>query len=260
MSLHPAFLTRPLAHRGLHDRDSGIVENSPAAFRAAIAGGYGIELDIQMSADRRAMVFHDERLDRLTHQKGPVNKRRAADLRMTPLKNSGDTIPTLAEVLELVAGQVPLLIEIKDQDGALGRDTGALEADTARLLASYSGPVAVMSFNPHAIAAMRALAPGIAAGLVTDPFNPVHWPDVPAERLRELADMPDLARLRADFISHNRADLGSKAVAAVRANGMPVLCWTVRSPDQEAEARRFADNTTFEGYLPAPSPPDPAHK
>ncbi|MBZ0128247.1 MAG: phosphodiesterase [Rhodobacteraceae bacterium] len=250
MPLHPAFLTRPLAHRGLHDRRNGIIENSVSAFRAAIAAGYGIELDIQMSADRRAMVFHDEWLDRLTHQTGPVNAHRAATLRAMPLKDSADAIPTLAEVLELVAGRVPLLIEIKDQDCTLGPHTGALEADTARLLAGYAGPVAVMSFNPHAIGVMRAIAPSIAAGLVTDPFDPAEWPDVPTERLQALAAMPDLARLRADFISHNRADLHSPVVAGVKANGLAVLCWTVRSPEQEAEARRVADNITFEGYLP----------
>lgn len=251
MALNPDFLTRPLAHRGLHDRKAGIVENSPSAFRAAIAAGYGIELDIQMSADQRAMVFHDDDLDRLTYETGPIRTRVAADLRTIRLKDSTDTIPTLAEVLKLVAGQVPLLIEIKDQDGALGPNTGALEDDTARLLASYAGPVAVMSFNPHAIAAIRALAPGIAAGFVTDPFDTADWPDVSADRLQALATLPDITRLRADFISHNRADLGSPAVAAAKASGLPILCWTVRSAVQERAARKVADNITFEGYLPS---------
>lgn len=250
MALNPDFLTRPLAHRGLHDRKAGIVENSPSAFRAAIAAGYGIELDIQMSADQRAMVFHDDDLDRLTYETGPIRTRVAADLRTIRLKDSTDTIPTLAEVLKLVAGQVPLLIEIKDQDGAMGPNIGPLEAATAGALRGYGGPIAVMSFNPNSVAEMARICPDVPRGITTSSYDPDDWPFGPAicERLR---DIPDFDRVKAVFISHESSDLGRARVRELRASGVPVLCWTIRSAEADAQARLLADNVTFEGYLPA---------
>ena len=249
------FLRQPLAHRGYHDVARGVPENSRAAFQAAIDAGYGIELDVQMSSDQRAMAFHDDDLDRLTHETGPVRNRSAAQLAAIPLKGGSEAVPTLQEALDLVAGRVPLLIEIKDQDGALGPNVGALEAALAQDLQGYDGAVAVMSFNPHAVAAFTKLAPQYAVGLVTDPYFEDHWPNVPAERREELRAIPDYDRLGASFISHLQADLASPRVAELKDKGANILCWTVRSTRQEQVARKVADNITFEGY--APSFPDP---
>ncbi len=249
MALPVEFLCQPLAHRGLHDLAHGLPENSPAAFQRAIDHGYGIELDVQLSADGQAMVFHDEDLDRLTEETGPITARTAAALGQIPLTAGQDNIPTLTEVLAQVNGQVPLLIEIKDQDGQLGPNTGLLECAVARDLAKYQGPVAVMSFNPHAVAAFTKAAPNIAVGLVTCDFTDKGWEAVPDDRRAQLTQLPDLARLNASFISHDRADLGSPVVARVKASGLPILCWTIRTPDQERAARKVADNITFEGYL-----------
>lgn len=250
MSLHPDFLTRPLAHRGLHGVTSGCPENSACAFSAAILAGYGIECDLQLSADGRAMVFHDDDLDRLTFETGPVRARTAAELGKIRLKGWTDTIPTLEAMLDLVTGRAPLLIEIKDQDGALGPDVGPLEAATAAALQGYGGPVAVMSFNPHSVAAFAALAAGVPVGLVTDPFKAGDWPEVSQARRDELARIPDFDRIRASFISHNVDDLRSPHVARVKAGGARVFCWTVRSAAREADARQVADNITFEGFRP----------
>lgn len=250
MTLHPDFLTRPLTHRGLHGNTSGCPENSESAFSAAIIAGYGIECDLQLSADGQAMVFHDYELDRLTFETGPVRQRTAAELGQIRLRGWTDTIPTLDQVLTLVAGRAPLLIEIKDQDGALGTDVGPLEAATAEALKGYDGPVAVMSFNPHAVAAFANAAPGVPVGLVTDPFHPEDWPLVPRARLEELATIPDYDRLGAAFISHNVDDLGSAHVARLKAAGAKVFCWTVRSAAQAEQARKVADNITFEGFRP----------
>ena len=155
--LPDAFLRAPLAHRALHDVTDGRPENSRAAIRAAIAQGYGIEIDLQLSADDQAMVFHDYALDRLTDGTGPVRAVPAGTLGAMSLLGGDEGIPTLDEVLDLVAGQVPLLIEIKDQDGAMGDNIGPLEASTAAALKGYDGPVAVMSYNPHAVARMAQL-------------------------------------------------------------------------------------------------------
>ncbi|NOX40349.1 MAG: phosphodiesterase [Alphaproteobacteria bacterium] len=249
MALHPDFLSKPLAHRGLHDVANGIAENSLAAFARAIRHGYGIELDIQPSRDQNAIVFHDKMLDRLTDKSGAVSALTAAELGQIRLKGGADNIPDLREVLKLVNGCAPLLIEIKDQHGRLGPTSGALEAEIARQLSDYRGPVAVMSFNPNAIAMFSRYAPQVSCGLVTANFAHSAWDFLPSERRAELAKIPDVQRLNANFISHDRGDLASKRVAELKALGVKILCWTVRSKQQEARARNFADNITFESYL-----------
>jgi glycerophosphoryl diester phosphodiesterase len=245
-----AFLRLPLAHRGLHDRAAGVIENSRAAFAAAIAAGYGIEMDIQRAADGEAMVFHDEEMGRLTGEPGLVTDYTAAALGRIALLDGGETIPTLGEVLALVAGRAPLLVEIKDQDGALGPGVGPLEARVAGLLAGYDGPVALMSFNPHSVAALAEAAPGRPRGLTTCAFDEADW-SLPDYRRAELAALADAERTGAAFVSHDREDLHNPALARLKAEGLPVLTWTVRDPAQETEARAVADNITFEGYRPA---------
>lgn len=248
--LDTLFLTTPLAHRGLHDASGECPENSRAAIRAAIDQGYGIEIDLQLSADGVAMVFHDYHLSRLTDHSGPVRQRTAADLAEMTLLGTDEGIPSLAEVLALVAGQVPVLLEIKDQDGALGPNVGALEAAAAQDVQGYVGPIAFMSFNPHSMAAMAKYAPEVARGLVTDDFGPKEWPLVPDLTCERLRDIPDFERVGASFISHDCCDLHSAPLAVLKARGVPVLCWTIRSPQEEAAARQVADNVTFENYLP----------
>ncbi|MGP3724628.1 glycerophosphodiester phosphodiesterase family protein [Cereibacter sphaeroides] len=249
--LPEAFLRLPIAHRALHDRAAGRPENSPGAIRAAIEAGYGIEIDLQLSADGVPMVFHDETLDRLTAETGPLSTRTAAELRTISLRDATDTIPTLAEVLELVAGRVPLLIEIKDQDGALGPAVGALEAATAAALEGYGGPAAVMSFNPQSMAEMARLRPDLPRGLVTSSYDPADWAPVPPETCARLRAIPDYDRVEASFVSHEAPDLDRPRVAELKAQGAAILCWTIRSPEAEALARRVAANVTFEGYRAA---------
>ncbi|WP_095880419.1 glycerophosphodiester phosphodiesterase family protein [Alloyangia mangrovi] len=249
VGLPAAFLERPIAHRALHDLATGRPENSRAAISAAIAAGYGIEIDLQLSSDGVAMVFHDERLERLTGARGLLGARDAAELSSLKLKGGEEGIPTLSEVLELVAGRVPLLIEIKDQDGALGPDVGTLEKATADALRGYEGPVAVMSFNPHSMARMARLAPQVPRGLTTDAFDPEEWSGVPGSRLEELRGIPDYARTGACFISHSWKDLDAQRVAELKKQGAAILCWTIRTPEQEARARAVAQNVTFEQYL-----------
>lgn len=248
LHLHPHFLTVPLAHRTLHDVRLGRPENSVEGTGAAIASGYGIEIDVQLSKDGCAIVFHDYVLDRLTAERGPVRDKTAAELAEIPLKGGASPLQTLPAFLELVAGRVPLLIEIKDQDGAMGPDVGPLEQAVCAALQGYDGPVALMSFNPHSVARCAELAPEIPRGLVTDPFRTLDWRKVPAGRRAELAVIPDYDHLGACFISHNARDLASPHVRKIREKGGHILCWTVRSAVQEKMARRIADNITFEGY------------
>lgn len=250
--LPDVFLQAPIAHRALHDITKNRPENSRAAIRAAIEAGYGIEIDLQLTSDDQAMVFHDYDMTRLTGQSGPIQQVTAFAASGTPLLHGDDGIPTLDDVLDIVAGRVPLLIELKDQDGAMGTNVGALERDTVRALQGYKGPVALMSFNPNSVAELARLAPHLPRGITTCAYEP-SVELLPQSVCDHLRDIPDFDRVGASFISHEAADLSRPRVAELKARGVPILCWTIRSPEQEAEARKVADNVTFEGYLAAHS-------
>ena len=241
-----AYLRAPIAHRALHDAARRRIENSASAIRAARAAGYAIEMDLQLSADGVPMVFHDEDLSRLTAEHGPLNAHTAADLTRIKLKGSDDTIPTFAQVLALVAGAVPLLIELKDQTLTMSETDARLESATAAALESYSGPAALMSFNPHCIAHLSRLAPHLPRGLTTSAYGP-DW-NLPESTRHTLRDIPEYDRTASSFISHEATDLSSPRVAQLKAKGATILCWTIRSPEAEAKARQIAQNITFEGY------------
>ena len=248
MNRFAPFLDRPIAHRALHDLGCGRPENSRAAIAAACQAGYGIEIDVQPSADGHAMVFHDYDLGRLTDAKGAIGVRSATDLARLTLNGGADGIPTLPEVLQIIEGRVPLVIEIKDQDGAMGSNVGALEKAVLAAIADYAGPFAIMSFNPHSIGVLRASGASCPLGLVTCDFAAADWPTLPEARRAELAKM-DLTAQSVEFISHGWRDLHSPRVAAAKAKGISVICWTVRSAEEEKTALKVADAVTFEGYL-----------
>lgn len=218
---------------------------------AAIAGNYGIEIDLQLSADGQAMTFHDYDLGRLTGETGPIQKRGAEELSQIGLLGGNEGIPRFSEILSLVAGKVPLVVEIKDQDGALGSNVGTLERAALEAADGYSGQIAFMSFNPHSVIALGDMAPDLTRGLTTCGKDSPDWPVSSKETRYRLAGIPDLAAAGASFISHEARDLNSPRVAEIKRAGLPVLCWTIRSPEAEEEARRIADNVTFEGYAAA---------
>lgn len=248
IQLSEAFLKAPIAHRGLHDVSAGLPENSRVAFEAAIAAGYGIELDLQLSKDGIAMVFHDYDMGRLTGQQGAVQTRTAAELQEITLLGGEETIPTLTEILALVAGRVPLLIELKDQDGLMGANIGRLEKATAEALAGYEGEVALMSFNPHSVRVMSGLCPDRARGLTTAAFGADKWPLLPKGTRDRLARIPDYEANKCSFISHEADDLDADRVQDLKRRGAHILCWTIKSQAEETAARQVAHNVTFESY------------
>ncbi|MGR3485563.1 MAG: glycerophosphodiester phosphodiesterase family protein [Paracoccaceae bacterium] len=249
MTLPDAFLTRPIAHRALHEPGAGRPENSLSAIRAAVAEGYGIEIDVQASRDGVPMVFHDYVLQRLTAAEGALATRTAAELGAIRLRDGDAGIPTLSQAIEAVAGRVPLLVEVKDQHGTMGPGPGRLERAVAALLSRAAGPVAAMSFNPHAVAAMRDAAPDLPLGLTTCAYEASDWPLLPEHLRVRLRDIPDYDALGCGFVSHDKDDLdGNARLRELKRQGAGILCWTVRSPEQERAARRIADNVTFEGY------------
>jgi glycerophosphoryl diester phosphodiesterase len=249
--LPPEFLSIPLAHRGYHDAGLRRPENSLSAFAAAVAAGYGIELDVQRSADGQAMVFHDDTLDRMAQSTGAVIAHEAAELAHIKLRVSDEHIPLLSEVLALVAGRVPVLIEIKERLDTMLPTDGVLEAAVARALAGYEGPVAVMSFNPHCVAHMARFSPDVARGLTTEDYDPANNVPIPADVCVRLREIPDYERTGASFISHKASDLDRRRVIDLKQQGADLLCWTIRTAAQEAAARKIAQNITFEGFAPA---------
>lgn len=244
--LDPAFLGPPIAHRGLHDKAAGVIENSPSAIRAAVAKGYGVEIDIQPSADGEAMVFHDYDLKRLTGADGQISKRTLPELQAMTLTGGSECPPTLAETLSIVDGRTPLLVEIKDQVDTIG--VGGVEARVAELLATYRGPVAVMSFNPHSMIWFYDHAPAIARGLVACAFDDADSAHLSEDIREALAELKFFDAAHADFVSYDHHAFPNAACQLLRGKGVPILCWTVRSEEEEAEARLHADNITFERY------------
>jgi glycerophosphoryl diester phosphodiesterase len=225
------------AHRGLHG--AGLPENSPAAFAAALARGMGIECDIQRSRDGQAMVFHDATLDRLTAEQGRVADLSTAELGQIQLTGGSDTIPTLRQVLDQVAGQVPLLIEIKSPKNSRGR-INALCLSVCRVLEGYQGAHAIMSFDPRIVAWFARHSPLTLRGLVVTEEDDKALPGMIRRRLA-------LWYARPDFLAYDIRDLPSRFAASQRRRGLPVLTWTVRSADYRERAAIHADAPIAEG-------------
>jgi glycerophosphoryl diester phosphodiesterase len=223
----------PFAHRGLHG--GALVENSGGAIAAAVERGYGVELDVQLSRDGEAMVFHDRHLERLTAAEGPVAMLTAAQLQAIPLKICGEPMPRLIEALAIVGGRSPLLIEVKSPDRGVARLCSAV----ARALGGYRGPVAVMSFNPQIGAWFAGNAPDVLRGLVVTENG--------KRGLRGRIERPlALWRARADFLAYDIRDLPSRFAGAARRRGLPLYTWTVRSDADRARAAAHADQIIFE--------------
>ena len=228
------------AHRGLHRPDvdeAGVPENSPGAFAAAIAGGYGIECDIQRSADGQAMVFHDWNLERLTGETGPVARRSAAELGAIALTGSDDRIPTLPQLLDQIGGRVPLLIEIKSRREMR---VGPICLAVRRVLEGYRGPHGVMSFDPRVPYWFAQHSPATVRGLVVTEENDK---TATGRIKRHLA----LWQARPDFLAYDIRDLPSRFAASQRGRGLPVASWTVRSPELRDRAALHADAPIAEG-------------
>jgi glycerophosphoryl diester phosphodiesterase len=239
---------RPVAHRGLHDAQKGIIENTLSAFRAAVAGGYGIECDVQVSADGEAMVHHDEALGRLTEGSAPLDTMNAADLKRAAFKATTDRMLTLGELCDLVAGRSTLVVELKSRyDGDRRLVTRA-----AAVLARYEGPAALMSFDPAPIAALRAIAPQLPRGMVAERHYRHHeWEALPAAARRSMIYFSHALRTKPQFIAYSVRDLPAAVpVLARNVFGLPLLTWTVRSAEDRQKASRYADQIIFEGFRP----------
>ncbi len=238
---------RPIAHRGLHDAAAGIIENTASAFSAAIADNYGIELDLQISADGEAMVHHDNALGRLTKSHAALAALSAAAIKAVQFRTTSDRIMTLGELCDLVAGRTTMLVELKSRFDGDGR----LASRVAQVLASYRGPVGVMSFDPQPIEALANLAPQLTRGIVAERHYDHHeWDRLSNGQKRSLAFLLHAKRTRPHFIAYAVHDLPALAPLAARLLGKPLLTWTVRTEDDRRAARRWANQMIFEGLRP----------
>jgi glycerophosphoryl diester phosphodiesterase len=241
-------IARPVAHRGLHDASAGIVENTPSAFAAAIAAGYAIECDLQISADGEAMVFHDQTLDRLTERNGRLDALSAAELKRVPFRASRDTMITLGDMCDLIGGRTAFFVELKSRfDGDL-----RLVKRVADVLGRYSGHVALMSFDPAPVAALRSLAPAIPRGIVAERrYDHPECNSLSARTKRALAYFQHALDSRPQFVAYSIKDLPSPIPWLARnVLRLPLLTWTVRTESERERAKRYADQMIFEGFRP----------
>jgi glycerophosphoryl diester phosphodiesterase len=238
----------PIAHRGLHDAAAGVIENTASAFSAAIVGGYGIETDLQISADGEAMVHHDDALGRLTDGTGRLVDMSAAAIKAVRFKASSDRILTLSELCGLVAGRATLVIELKSRFNGDRR----LVQRAADVLAAYAGPVAVMSFDPALVQALRTIATALPRGIVAERhYAHPDWDALPASEKWRMAHLLHAARTRPQFVAYGVKDLPAAAPLVARwVFGLPLLTWTVRSEEDRRRARFWADQAIFENIAP----------
>lgn len=250
MAPRPHF-DRPIAHRGLHDRARGVIENSHSAFEAAIAGSFAIECDVQLSSDGVPYIFHDDDLERLTGAKGPSNAVTMAEVGVLPLLGSakGEHPQRFTEFLAQVAGRTLLQIELKQQPTAAATTTLATRVTEA--LATYAGPNVIESFDPKLILATRRAGYRGALGIITyrydDPDEKSRLTASQRFALRHLLHWP---MTRSDFISCHDQALNLPAVKLFRAFGIPVTAWTIRSPEAARAVKGRADQVVFEGFDP----------
>lgn len=227
---------RPIAHRGLHDLNKTCWENTLSAFERAAQRGYAIECDVHLTANGDVAVFHDDVLNRLTGTDGFIWQRTTRELAALRVGGTADHVPTLAEMLRLVDGRVPLVIELK---GIPGHD-GELVERVGAALRNYKGKVAIMSFDHWLIRDFSRHAPGIPGGLTA-------WGDLD----HELEAHFSMLAHGISFVSYSVTHLPNRFASFVRERlAMPVITWTVR--DEEAVRTTFAraDQMTFEGFEP----------
>jgi glycerophosphoryl diester phosphodiesterase len=237
-------VARPIAHRGYHDRSKGVIENTAPAFAAAIAEDYAIECDLQLSRDGEAMVFHDDMLDRLTEARGPVSDLAAAELGKIVFKNTHAKMQSLDALLAQVAGRVPLAIEIKshwDSDMQLA-------ARALKVLEPYSGAHALMSFDPDIVTYLREMSPMTVRGIVADRTTDAYYAHLPLARRIEMRSFSHAMRTQPHFVSFCAAELPFQPIGSLRAAGLPIISWTIRTRAQAGHARRYSDQITFEGF------------
>ncbi len=231
----PWISQQDIAHRGLFSLGTLREENTIAAIGAAADAGYAVEIDVRVTKDDRVVVFHDAKLDRLTNGTGFVGEQLLSRLQTYNVGESGKPMPLLEDVLEVIAGRVPLFIEMKTTKL---RSAAALPRAIRRAIEGYRGQLAVMSFNPEAVFWFTIHVPHLPRGLVVDT----------AKRLFHVGIYRSwmARRAAADFIAHDATSMPNRFSNKWRKTGRPLISWTVRTPEMENKIRPHADALIFE--------------
>jgi glycerophosphoryl diester phosphodiesterase len=240
---------RPIAHRGLHDGATR-VENTAPAFSAAIEHGYGIECDLQPASDGTPFVFHDATLDRLIDASGPIKGRTPGELAELKYRGRDTRLLSYADLLALVGGSVPMLVEVKSDWSP--PDARFLKA-IAQLSIGYRGPLALMSFDPAVMASIRELAPDVPRGIVSGDYEGHRWDSdkIQPERAFALRHLLESGAAAPSFYAYAVDDLPTPVTRFAReVMGVPLFTWTVRTPEQRRRAAQWADAPIFETFAP----------
>jgi glycerophosphoryl diester phosphodiesterase len=249
MMASPDWLTAcPIAHRGLHNRDKGIIENTLGAARAAINHGFSIECDVQMTADGEIIVFHDDDVDRLTTSQGNVASKNLSEIKSLKLKDTDEDIPTLDEFLSSIASSVPLVCEIKSNfDGNM-----IVVERCCKILSQYPGPVAIKSFDPDMISRVRNLAPDRPRGFIGESrYDDPEWDSLGQTKKKYLISLSHFSNCEPDFLSWYHKDLEQLGPCLSRSFiGLPLMTWTIRSQEASSDCLKLADQIVFENFLP----------
>jgi glycerophosphoryl diester phosphodiesterase len=250
MSIPSWLVAKPIAHRGLHNKPEGIIENTVSAAEAAIAHGFPIELDVQLTADNEAIVFHDFELDRLTGETGLVADRKLSDLTRIDIAGAkgGDRITSFTDYLGTIAGRTPLVVEIKSQFNEDMR----LTKRVIEILKDYRGPFVIKSFDPDIVAHLREHAPAITRGFIGElEYASKADSFLTPEKKHRMANLLHFGESQPHFLSWRVKDIPCASTHLSRLLGnLPVMTWTVRTPEERARAEKHADQMVFEGFIP----------
>ncbi|HLO45565.1 MAG TPA: glycerophosphodiester phosphodiesterase family protein [Leadbetterella sp.] len=233
----------PIAHRGLHSNDSNIPENSLFAFQEAINKGFAIELDVRLTKDKQVVVFHDEDLSRMCNSSNKIAELDFNQIALFQLFSSDQKIPLFQEVLDLVDGKVPILIEIKSESPKVGE----IEQSTLNTLKNYSGEYAIQSFNPFSVIWFKKNAPHVIRGQLSSSFDDIKMSPLLKILLKNLF-FNFVAK--PNFIAYEKEGVAKKRLKNLRNKNIPILAWTIRNEGERLKVDSFADNIIFENFLP----------
>jgi glycerophosphoryl diester phosphodiesterase len=233
-------LNQKIAHRGFHNQE--IPENSLLAFQHAIDHHFAIELDIHLLKDSEVIVFHDEDLQRMTGSNLKIKDLEIIDLQNHKLGNTSETIPTLLEVLNLVNGQVPIIIEIKNT-GLVGK----LERSCYSILQNYNGPFAIQSFNPLSLAWFRLNLPNTPRGMLST-LDLDHLNLLKRIMIKNYFLYPLVSP---SYVAQEFNSLNQQAVEFLRNHcSTPLIAWTIKSSEDYERIKTNCENVIFEGFTP----------
>ena len=230
-----ALLAQPVAHRGLHDGNKLVWENTLSAFQRAIDGGFAIECDLQYVSDAVPVVFHDDDMERLCNIKADIREKTTSELSLISIGGTKDKVPSLKKLLDLVKGRVPLVLELKGREG----DDEGFASSVLEVIEDYAGPIALMSFDHWLLRDLKSLECPRPVGLTAE-----------GVKLEDFAVHEEVMKLGLDFISYNIMHLPNDYITLQRSKGLPILTWTVRNAQQAAHSAIHAEQITFEGFEP----------